>query len=345
MENKLVILHGDSTGEEMLLDALRVIEPLGIEFVDYDLTLANRAKTKNDVVHQASAAIVKYGVGVKAATETDPFFGSPNQILRQVMNADVILRSAQRLPGIAPKAGVHYPISIVRMATGEAYGAKEWREEKDGIEYAYRTETITRAQCRSVAEYTFLLAKRRRARAIVASKWTVSSTFEAVLHEEGDQASKKYSDVEYWPLLIDALYASLVNGSATDRPLVIGCLNRDGDCLSDLVFPLFGSIAGAGSAIIAFDEKYNVQATLHEAAHGTAPTLEGQNIANPLAMILACASAVEDLGISAPYSGSDIRDAAMQTIKAGVKTRDLGGNSTMSGFTDQVIVQLEKNLN
>ena len=56
-------------------------------------------------------------------------------------------------------------------------------------------------------------------------------------------------------MLIDATYAGLISGAA-DAPLVIPALNRDGDCLSDLVMPLFGSIAGAESVLLALDDDY-----------------------------------------------------------------------------------------
>ena len=68
---------------------------------------------------------------------------------------------------------------------------------------------------------------------------------------------------------------------------MIPALNRDGDCLSDMVLQLFGSIAGAESILISFDEDFNPKVVMAEAPHGTAPTLFGKNIANPMAMILA----------------------------------------------------------
>ena len=76
-------------------------------------------------------------------------------------------------------------------------------------------------------------------------KWTVSPVYEGMLKEEMDAAAERHPDVAYSPVLIDATYAGLV-GLAPDAPLVIPALNRDGDCLSDLVLPLFGSIAGRG---------------------------------------------------------------------------------------------------
>ena len=71
---------------------------------------------------------------------------------------------------------------------------------------------------------------------------------------------------------------------------MIPALNRDGDILSDLVLPLFGSIAGSESLLVAFDEDYVPTALMAEAAHGTAPALKGKNVANPMAMILAGAA-------------------------------------------------------
>ena len=90
-------------------------------------------------------------------------------------------------------------------------------------------------------------------------------------------------------MLIDATYAGLV-GTRPDAPLVIPALNRDGDCLSDLVLPLFGSIAGAESVLLALDDDYEPSAVMAEAPHGTAPGLLGKDVANPMAMILAVAA-------------------------------------------------------
>ena len=92
----------------------------------------------------------------------------------------------------------------------------------------------------------------------------------------------------YEPQLIDATFALLI--ASTGDPMVIPALNRDGDILSDLVLPLFGSIAGSESLLVAFDDDFEPDALMAEAAHGTAPALQGKNVANPMAMILAGAA-------------------------------------------------------
>ena len=159
----------------------------------------------------------------------------------------------------------------------------------DGDEVAYRTERIHRSICRAVAEYAFRTAEQLGGRVYGGPKWTVSPVYEGMLKEEMDAAAERHPEVPYEPLLIDATYAGLLTGRA-DAPLVIPSLNRDGDLLSDLVLPLFGSIAGAESVLLALDDELRTTVAMAEAPHGTAPALEGKDIANPMAMILAGAA-------------------------------------------------------
>src|SRR3989442_14448745 len=106
--------------------------------------------------------------------------------------------------------------------------------------------------------------------------------------EKMEGGGERHPAVPCEPQLIDATFELLI--AAAGEPLVIPALNRDGDILSDLVLPLFGSIAGSESLLVAFDDDYETRALLAEAAHGTAPSLQGKNVANPMAMILAGAA-------------------------------------------------------
>src|SRR5438270_2290899 len=168
-----------------------------------------------------------------------------------------------------------------------------------------------------------------------------------MLKEEMDAAAAHHPDVAYQPVLIDATYAGLLSG-ATDAPLVIPALNRDGDCLSDFVLPMFGSIAGAESLLLAFDDRYDTRVAMAEAPHGTAPALEGKDLANPLAMILACGAvlrhAADRHGPGAERASRAIYEAALETVGAGVKTPDLGGHATTTEFTGNVIERVRTKL-
>jgi isocitrate dehydrogenase (NAD+) len=346
---KIVILEGDETGQELLEQAVRVLEPdvvgLDVELERFDLSLGRRRATANAVVHEAARAMRDAGFGIKAATITPEGrddVGSPNRILREDIDGKVIIRTGRRIPGVTPIAGVHHPISIVRMAVGDAYGAEQWREGEEGSpdEVAFRTERITRSTCRAVAAYAFRTAAQMGARVYGGPKWTVSPVYEGMLKEELDRAAAANPEVEYQPVLIDATYAGLVSGAA-DAPLVVPALNRDGDCLSDLVMPMFGSIAGAESVLLAFDDDFNTQVAMAEAPHGTAPALQGKDLANPMAMILAGAAVLHYASIKghprADRASRAIYESVLEATAAGTRTPDLGGHATTTEFTDDVI--------
>ncbi len=345
----IVILEGDQTGQELLEESLRVLAPdvigLELELPRFDLSLENRRATRNEVVREAATAIREKGLGLKAATVTPETRGdvsSPNRILREDIGGQVIVRTGRRIPGVVPFGGVHAPISVVRMAVGDAYGAKEWREGEGENEVAYRTERIERRICHAVAEFAFRQAEQLGAKVFGGPKYTVSPTYEGMLKEEMDAAARRHPEVVYEPQLIDATFALLVSSSGA--PMVIPALNRDGDILSDLVLPLFGSIAGAESMLVAFGEDYVPRALMAEAAHGTAPSLEGKNVANPMAMILGAAALLGHADGEGRRAGGAIREACLEAVGDGIRTSDLGGHASTSEFTDEVIRRTKSKL-
>lgn len=351
-EPTIAVLHGDQTGEELLQQALRVLDPsllrTHLQFIDFDLSLENRRATHNRVVQEAASAMRETGLGIKAATITpgDPYdVGSPNALLREAIDGKVILRVGRRLPGVSSLAGLHSPIAIVRMAVDDAYGAKEWREgTPDGDEIAYRTSCISRVTCRAVAEFSFKIAERMHASVFGGPKYTVSPVYEGMFKEELDAAAARHPNIPYKPQLIDATFAMLMKTGG--ESLVIPALNRDGDLLSDMVLQMFGSIAGAESLVLAFDDNStDIKVVMAEAPHGTAPTLQGKNIADPIGMILAAAALLSYIKNSqAQLASTAIYESVYESIYEGNAPTDLGGHMTTSDFTDEIIRRVREKL-
>ncbi len=341
----ITVLHGDETGEELLQEALRVLDPelLGVplRLVPFDCSVAERRRTDNGVVREAARHLRAHGFGLKAATVTPEGpgdVGSPNAILREAIAAEVIVRTGRRIPGVTPLAGVHAPITVVRMAVGDAYGAREWREGSGDEEVALRTTRIPRLLCRRVATYAFTHAGRTGATVFGGPKYTVSPVYEGMLKEELDAAAARHPAVAYEPQLIDAAVALVLT---RDDPLVIPALNRDGDILSDLVLGLYGSLAGSESMVIGFGDDDRPRVVMAEAPHGTAPRLQGRNVANPMAMILAAAALLEALpDPAAQRAGTVVRTATLETVASGVRTADIGGSALTTEVTDQVVARL-----
>ncbi len=348
----ITVLEGDETGQELLEQCLRVLaaDVVGfeVEIERFDLSLETRRATNNEVVSEAARAMCASGLGIKAATITPEGaddVGSPNRLVREGVDGKVIVRTGRRIPGVAPVGGTYHPISVVRMAVEDAYGAEQWREGEPGApnEVAFRTEKITRSTCRAVAEYAFRQARKMGGQVYGGPKWTVSPVYEGMLKEEMDAAAQRNPEVRYQPVLIDATYAGLISGTP-DMPLVIPTLNRDGDCLSDLVMPLFGSIAGAESVLLAFDDEYRTTVAMAEAPHGTAPSLLGKDVANPMAMILSVAAVLHyaaDRGAEgAERASRAIYESVLEATAGGVRTPDLGGHASTTEFTDDVIARV-----
>jgi isocitrate/isopropylmalate dehydrogenase len=350
MSKTIVILEGDQTGQELLSEALRLLDPSVIrcelELSRFDLSLGNRRASGNEVVYDAGAAIRTHKLALKAATitpEGSGDVGSPNKILREEMDAHVILRTGRRIPGVRPIGGVYSPISVVRMARDDAYGAKEWREGTGEEETAYRTEKISRRVCRSVAEYAFQHARKVGAKVFGGPKFTVSPVYEGMFKEELDAAAARYPEVSYEPVLIDATFALLL--ATSGDPLVIPTLNRDGDLLSDMVLQMFGSIAGSESMVISIGADGRVGAVMAEAPHGTAPALEGRDVANPMAMILAAAALLSHIDqVEYRRASRALYEATLEAVHDGIRTSDLGGSAGTTAFTNDVIRRVKAKL-
>jgi isocitrate/isopropylmalate dehydrogenase len=85
-----------------------------------------------------------------------------------------------------------------------------------------------------------------------------------------------------------------------------------------------------------------------EAPHGTAPALQGKDVANPLAMILACGAllrhAADRHGSDCERASRAIYEGVLETVAAGVKTPDLGGHAGTTEFTDAAIARIRTKL-
>ncbi len=82
-----------------------------------------------------------------------------------------------------------------------------------------------------------------------------------------------------------------------------------------------------------------------EAPHGTAPSLEGKNVANPMAMLLADAALLGYMhDPAATMVSRGIYEAALEAVADGVRTADLGGHHATEEFTDEVIKRLRTKL-
>src|SRR5204862_4309269 len=99
----------------------------------------------------------------------------------------------------------------------------------------------------------------------------------------------------------------------------------------------FGSISRSESMLIALDDDLEPRTVMAEAAHGTSPSFQGKNVANPMAMIRAGAGLLGYGDEEAQRAGRAIRESALEAVADGIRTADLAGPATTTAYTDGVI--------
>jgi isocitrate dehydrogenase (NAD+) len=105
---------------------------------------------------------------------------------------------------------------------------------------------------------------------------------------------------------------------------------------------LAGSLGIGASANLAFDPAAVVRVALFDAAHGTAPDIAGKNLANPTAIFLALSMLLYQLGEIA--AGQAVKNATLDLLRQGTRTRDLGGQESTDSFTEAVAAEVARRL-
>jgi isocitrate/isopropylmalate dehydrogenase len=112
-----------------------------------------------------------------------------------------------------------------------------------------------------------------------------------------------------------------------------------------MVLQMFGSIAGSESLVISVNDQMQVDCVMAEAPHGTAPRLQGMNVANPMAMILAAAALLSHMKEpEAKRASRAIYEGTLETVYDGIRTADIGGASKTDEFTNEVVSRVRKKL-
>jgi 3-isopropylmalate dehydrogenase len=164
-----------------------------------------------------------------------------------------------------------------------------------------------------MAKFAFQAAQNRNKTLHSIDKANVLET-SRLWREVFEQEAKNWPEVKFHNLYVDNAVQQLVKWPKQFD--VIACPNLFGDIISDLtrVFP--GSLGMLGSA--SFGNKIH----LYEPSGGSAPDLEGKNIANPIAQIYSAAMMLRH-SFEMNDAADAIDNAIIKTIQAGFRTGDI----------------------
>lgn len=198
---------------------------------------------------------------------------------------------------------------------------------------------ITRTACERIAREAFELASRRRKKVAIVHKANVLRLTTGLFRDVCREIARDYPDVAVDDFHIDAMTVHLVR-RAREFDVVV-TENMFGDILSDLAGELAGSLGIAPSLNASRDR------AMAQAAHGSAPDIAGQDLANPVAMILSTAMLLEWLGTrhqdeALVRAAGIVEEAVGSTLEQGISTRDMGGAMGCRAFTEAVAASIRQ---
>ena len=172
--------------------------------------------------------------------------------------------------------------------------------------------------------------KNNRKEVCTVTKANICKLSDGLFLESAREVAKEYPQIIHREILVDNCCMQLVQNPNQFDVLLLP--NLYGDIVSDLCAGLIGGLGVALGANIGTDY------AVFEPVHGSAPDIAGQNKANPTAMLM---SAIEMLKYVDEFKAAErIKDALFETLRADIKTADLGGTCSCSEFTDAIIERL-----
>ncbi len=325
---KITLINGDGIGPEISDAVVKIIDASGLK-IDWDIQSAGAdvIETEGTPLPQRVLDSIKSNKIALKAPVTTPIgkgFRSVNVQLRKDLDLYANLRPCKNLPNIKTKFD-NVNIVVVRENTEDLYAGIERQVDEDTAE---SIKIITRKASERISRFAFDYAvKNERKEVCVVTKANIMKLSDGLFLECFRQVAEDYPQISAKEILVDNLCMQLVQNPTKFDVLVLP--NLYGDIVSDLCAGLIGGLGVAQGANIG--EDYAV----FEPVHGSAPDIQGQNIANPTALLL---SAIEMLRYIGQNTYADrIERALFMTLKAGICTPDLGGVATTTQFREAII--------
>jgi isocitrate dehydrogenase (NAD+) len=331
----VTLLPGDGIGPEITRATQRLLEAVGAP-IQWEPELAGTAaieKTGDPLPPATLESIGKNKVALKGpiGTPIGVGFRSVNVALRQHFDLYANVRPVATLVGV-PSHYTGVDLIVVRENTEDIYSGVE-HFVGPGRNAAESIAIITRHGSERIVAYAFEMALRQgRRKVTLVHKANILKMSNGLFLEVGREVAKRYPQVEFNDMIVDATCMKLVtNPGAFD---VIVTMNLFGDILSDLTAGLVGGLGVAPGANI------GREVAIFEAVHGTAPDIAGKGLANPTAMMLTAAMMLDHVGET--ERAKRVRAAVLAALAAGPasRTRDLGGQVGTDAFTDACIKAL-----
>jgi len=339
---KIVVLPGDGIGPETMSATVEVLKAtssrfnLGLE-LEHDIAGHDSLKQHGATVTPALLEKVRAADGLMLGPMATYEFKdeskgeiNPSKFFRKSLDLHANIRPSRTYPGMPARFG-NFDLVVVRENTEGFYADRNIESGSSEMlitpDVVISLRRITRQCCERIARSAFELAMTRGKHVSIVHKANVLKIGDGMFIDICHAVGKEFPEVRIDDFIVDAMMAHVVR--APERFDVIVTTNMFGDILSDLTAELSGSL-GLGGSLNA-----GAAHAMGQASHGSAPDIAGQNIANPLSLILSAGMLLgwhgQRKGLQAFIEASSaIEKAAAAAVGAHEVTRDVGGTLSTS---------------
>lgn len=339
----ITVAYGDGIGPEIMTATLAILEAAGAQIDPEVIEIGEKvylAGHPTGIPDTAWDSLRRTQVFLKAPITTPQGGGykSLNVTIRKTLG---LFANTRPCMSYAPFIQTKHPdldVMIIRENEEDLYGGIEHRQTTDVYQCL---KLISRPGCEKIIRYAFDYARKNGRKKVSAfTKDKIMEFTDGFFHQIFDEIAADYPEIEYEHQSLDIGTAKLADHPQSFDVIVIP--NLYGDILSDVVAQITtGSIGLGGSANV------GDQCVMFEAIHGSAPTIAGQDLANPSGLLLAAVMMLVHLGQA--DVAQTVHNAWLRTIEDGLHTGDIYRKGTSRqklgtrAFTEAVIARLGQN--
>ncbi|WP_332453251.1 NADP-dependent isocitrate dehydrogenase [Chryseobacterium aquaticum] len=336
---RITVAKGDGIGPEIMDATLKIILAAGAELEIDEIEIGEKVYLSGNTsgISSESWDIIRRNKIFLKAPITTPQGGgykSLNVTTRKFLGLYANVRPCTSLhPFVSTKHPV-MDMVIVRENEEDLYAGIEHQQTDEVIQCL---KLISRPGCEKIVRYAFEYAKQQNRKKVTCfSKDNIMKQTDGLFHEVFNEVAKEYPEIENEHWIVD-IGAAKVADTPEDFDVIV-MPNLYGDIISDIAAQITGSVGLAGSANI------GEECSMFEAIHGSAPTIAGQNVANPSGLLQGAVMMLNHIGQT--EVAEKIQNAWLKTLEDGIHTQDIYNESTSKQkvgtkeFADAVIANL-----
>lgn len=338
---RITVAKGDGIGPEIMDATLKIILAAGAQLEIDEIEIGEKVYLSGNTSGISSESwdvIRRNKIFLKAPITTPQGGGykSLNVTTRKFLGLYANVRPCTSLhPFVSTKHPV-MDMVIVRENEEDLYAGIEHQQTDEVIQCL---KLISRPGCEKIVRYAFEYAKQQNRKKVTCfSKDNIMKQTDGLFHEVFNEIAKEYPEIENEHWIVD-IGAAKVADTPEDFDVIV-MPNLYGDIISDIAAQITGSVGLAGSANI------GEECSMFEAIHGSAPTIAGQNVANPSGLLQGAVMMLNHIGQT--EVAEKIQNAWLKTLEDGIHTQDIYKESTSKQkvgtkeFADAVIANLEQ---